>query len=605
MIPKKATNPSDSTEYSVVGIDYGAFYYATRLTSVTLPEGLEYIDSCAFRNSSLKSIEIPASVTRLGSEDKTSPINNPVFSSANRHDIESVTFAENSQLKIIGSKAFQYCENLKELDIPDGVTYIGSMAFGGCDSLTELEIPAGVTDLGFDNIPTVGIFSSRYYGALDDWDNLKNVTFAEGSPYEKDENYVLYCNDDTLVTVLDDTISSVTVRDGTKEIAARAFFKCSNLKTVYLPDGLETIGKDAFTYAPSKNTADANILEYINIPASVTSIGENFLKGALKNDGSSIIVMQGDTPPEIGSGAFVSGNNTEYEFTLIYPAEAKTAYVDAGLVSEDDDKGISFSLSLEPTTLDLLTGDTKTIIVTATKPEGNGLKVTSSNTAIATAELSADGNTITVTAKGAGTATISVSIANDNIALVTKTCTLTVKDAWTVKLDGVEKKVEKGKSLTFPSAPTKPGYIFLGWRGADGTMYGAGTAEFSPNATLTRAMVWAILARLDGETITGDTWAADAQEWAVAKGVSDGTNPMGAVTREQLVTMLWRFRGEPAADTQLTAPDAGTVSDWAATAMHWAVENGIIEGDENGMITPTATATRAQAAAIFMRFIEG
>lgn len=155
MIPEKATNPSDSTEYSVVGIDYGAFYYATRLTSVTLPEGLEYIDSCAFQNSSLKSIEIPASVTRLGSEDKTSPINNPVFSGAGSRVIESVTFAENSQLKIIGSKAFQYCENLKELDIPDGVTYIGSMAFGGCDSLTELEIPAGVTDLGFDNIPTV------------------------------------------------------------------------------------------------------------------------------------------------------------------------------------------------------------------------------------------------------------------------------------------------------------------------------------------------------------------------------------------------------------------------------------------------------------------
>lgn len=137
MIPKKATNPSDSTEHSVVGIDYGAFYYATSLNSVTLPEGLEYIDSCAFQNSSLKSIEIPASVTRLGSEDKDSPINNPVFSGAGSRVIESVTFAENSQLKIIGSKAFQYCENLKELDIPDGVTYIGSMAFGGCDSLAN------------------------------------------------------------------------------------------------------------------------------------------------------------------------------------------------------------------------------------------------------------------------------------------------------------------------------------------------------------------------------------------------------------------------------------------------------------------------------------
>ena len=68
--------------------------------------------------------------------------------------------------------------------------------------------------------------------------------------------------------------------------------------------------------------------------------------------------------------------------------------------------------------------------------------------------------------------------------------------------------------------------------------------------------------------------------------------------------MLWRFKGEPAVDFLLTSPDADTISDWAREAMRWAVSNGIIEGDENGCITPTATATRAQAAAIFMRFVE-
>ena len=66
--------------------------------------------------------------------------------------------------------------------------------------------------------------------------------------------------------------------------------------------------------------------------------------------------------------------------------------------------------------------------------------------------------------------------------------------------------------------------------------------------------------------------------------------------------MLWRYKGEPAVDFLLTAKDADTVSSWAYEAMRWAVSEGIIEGDGTGLITPAATATRAQAAAIFMRF---
>ena len=139
----------------------------------------------------------------------------------------------------------------------------------------------------------------------------------------------------------------------------------------------------------------------------------------------------------------------------------------------------------------------------------------------------------------------------------------------------------------------------------NGLMNGTGAYTFSPNATLNRAMVWTVLARLDGvNTDGGATWYEKAQAWAVAEGVSDGTDPMGAVTREQLVTMLWRFKGEPKAGFQLTSPDADKVSDWACEAMRWAVSEGIIEGDENGMTDPTGTAARAQAAAIFMRFIE-
>ena len=138
-----------------------------------------------------------------------------------------------------------------------------------------------------------------------------------------------------------------------------------------------------------------------------------------------------------------------------------------------------------------------------------------------------------------------------------------------------------------------------------GLMDGVDTHEFAPNATLTRAMVWTIIARAEGvDTTGGSSWYAKAQEWVVAKGISDGENPSAAITRQELVTMLYRLAGEPTVSGTITAPDAASVSSWASDAMVWAMNIGLIEGDENGAVTPTATATRAQAAAIFMRYIE-
>ena len=58
-------------------------------------------------------------------------------------------------------------------------------------------------------------------------------------------------------------------------------------------------------------------------------------------------------------------------------------------------------------------------------------------------------------------------------------------------------------------------------------MDGTSATTFEPNGTMTRAMVWAILARVDGETVTGAAWATDVRAWAMAEGVSDGTDPNG------------------------------------------------------------------------------
>ena len=138
-----------------------------------------------------------------------------------------------------------------------------------------------------------------------------------------------------------------------------------------------------------------------------------------------------------------------------------------------------------------------------------------------------------------------------------------------------------------------------------GLMNGTGSDTFAPNASTTRGMLMTVLARYAGEDTTGGaTWYEKGMNWAKAKGVSDGTNPTVNITREQLVTMLYRYAGSPAANGSLdNFSDAASVSSYAVNAMQWAVANGIVNGS-NGKLNPKNNATRAEVAAILMRFCE-
>ena len=138
-----------------------------------------------------------------------------------------------------------------------------------------------------------------------------------------------------------------------------------------------------------------------------------------------------------------------------------------------------------------------------------------------------------------------------------------------------------------------------------GLMSGTGSGSFSPNAPTTRAMLMTVLARYAGEDTTGGaTWYEKGMNWAKANGVSDGTDPNANITREQLVTMLYRYADSPAADSSLTAfADNATVNLYAVSATQWAVANGIVNGS-NGRLNPQNNATRAEVAAILMRFCE-
>lgn len=138
-------------------------------------------------------------------------------------------------------------------------------------------------------------------------------------------------------------------------------------------------------------------------------------------------------------------------------------------------------------------------------------------------------------------------------------------------------------------------------------MQGYGENEFYPDGTVTRQQVWMILARMSDATPSN---MAVARGWAMANGVSDGTNPTAYVTRQQFVAMLWRYAklqdwdvsvGE---DTNiLSYNDAFDVAEYAIPAMQWACDSGLMNG-KDGNLMPAANTTRGQIAAMFQRFCE-
>lgn len=134
---------------------------------------------------------------------------------------------------------------------------------------------------------------------------------------------------------------------------------------------------------------------------------------------------------------------------------------------------------------------------------------------------------------------------------------------------------------------------------------GTSAVTFSPSASMTRAMIVTALARFDGvDTASGSTWYEKGAQWAVANGISDGTNLDRTLTREQLVSMLYRYAGTPATASDLSGfADSSTLSPYAEKAMSWAVETGLISGVGSNTLAPKKQATREQVAAVLARFI--
>ena len=151
-------------------------------------------------------------------------------------------------------------------------------------------------------------------------------------------------------------------------------------------------------------------------------------------------------------------------------------------------------------------------------------------------------------------------------------------------------------------------YDEIAWAYENGYMSGTSTTAFTPGGMVTRQQVWMILARMAGANPTD---MAAAKAWAVANGISDGSNPGSPVTRQQLATLLYRYAVLYGYDVSvgestniLSYADVGQLSEYAFPAMQWACGKGIIRGTGDGStLTPQGTATRAQLAVMLYRFM--
>ncbi len=200
------------------------------VTSVTIKEGTRTIAASAFSGcSSLISITIPNSITSIGSN---------VFSLC--RNLTNITIPDSATS--IGGSAFSYCSSLTSITIPDSVTSIGTWAFDNCSNLTSITIPDSVTSIG-----SYVLSGTAYYNNESNW-----------------ENGLLYINNHLINAKSD--VTSVTIKEGTRTIAASAFYGCSSLISITIPNSVTNIGYYAFSYCSS--------LTSITIPDGITSIEE-------------------------------------------------------------------------------------------------------------------------------------------------------------------------------------------------------------------------------------------------------------------------------------------------------------------------------------------
>ena len=599
------------------------------LTAITLPDGLQSLGRGAFDTcTSLTNTTLPAAITAVPGK---------CFADCTK----LLTVDYKGTVTAIGDLAFESCKSLVTAPIPATVTELGASAFNGCVALTDVTLPAGVTA-----IPD-GCFQGCT--ALADMKLPGTVTSVGHSAF-------------TGCTALGDVRCYGAPPTVQPAGAAEHSFEPAIVTIHYNPDpvygwtfdadgkwqGYTVSGKGACLhtgYGTHENTVPATCGEAGRVDTicsncgDVVSTKEIPATGAHTWDNGTVTTEPTETTPGVRTFTCAVCHATRTE---AIPATGEHTFV--------------FTKNIAPTCTadgyDLYTcsgcGATeKRNSKPALGHKWDSGKVTTEPTETApgvrtyTCTVCGETRTETIPATGkhthkwdAGKVTTEPTATTPGVR--TYTCTICGQ----TKSEIIP---ATGGSSVCPGGPSCPSYGFSDVAGPSdwshegidycvrrSLMVGTGVGTFSPDMSCSRAQIVQILYNLSGDKtdygnyylpftdVAPGAWYYDAVAWAYDNDVVSGTSattfaPNDVITREQMAVILYGYTAEFApeftgnAASLNTFPDAGSVANWAYTAMSWAVGNGLISGMGSGGVSylaPQGSATRAQASAIIMRYCQ-
>ena len=470
-----------------------------------------------------------------------------------------------------------------QVTLPESVTHIGRYGIAMCSKLTGMSIPKGVTGIGDFGLAGNGL-------------------------------------------------TAVTLPDGMQSLGRGAFDSCASLTNTTLPA--------AITAVPGKCFADCTKLLNVKYAGTVTAIGDLAFESCKALTAAPIP----ETVTEIGASAFTGctalkdvrcygaapavepGNSEAHSFE---PATVTVHYNPAmNWTLDADGKWQGYTVSDKGACLHTDYGTTeRTVPATCGKAGRVDTICGNCGEVISTRELPPTG------AHDWDNGTVTTAPTETTPGVRTFTCTVCSQTR--------TEAIPATGASTCTGGPSCPSYGLHDVAGPDywahkgidycvrnRLMSGVGAGTFSPDTACTRAQIVKILYNRSGNQtdysyyylpftdVAPGAWYYNAVAWAYYNDVTSGTSatmftPNAAITRQQLVTFLYRYTVKYAPEFTGNAapisafPDAGSVANWAYAAMSWAVGNGLIKGlphDKTDYLEPGGSTTRAQVATILMRY---
>ena len=599
------------------------------LTAVTLPDGLQSLGRGAFDTcASLTNTTLPAAITAV-----------PGKCFADCTKLLNVKYA--GTVTAIGDLAFEGCKSLTAAPIPETVTEIGASAFTGCTALTDVTLPAGVAAIpdgcfqgctALKDMKLPGTVTRVGHNAFTGCTALGDVRCYGAPPTVQPAGAAEHSFEPAIVTIHynPDPVYGWTLEaDGTWQ-----GYKVSS-KGACLHTG----------YGTTENTVPATCGEagrtetICDNCGEVVSTKEIPATGAHTWDNGKVTTEPTETTPGVRTFTCAVCGQTrtetipatgahDYQFTKnVAPtctADGYDLYTCSGCGATEKrnskpalgHKWDSGTVTTEPTETTpgvrtytcTVCGEVKTEVIPATGAhthKWDAGKVTTEPTA---------------TTPGVRTYTCTICGA-------TRTETIPATGGSTVCSGGPSCPSYGFRDVAGPADWSHEGIDYCVRRSL---MVGTGVGTFSPDMACSRAQIVQILYNLSGDKtdygnyylpftdVAPGDWFYEAVAWAYANDIVAGTSastfaPNDVITREQMAVILYGYTAKFApeftgnAASLNTFPDAGSVANWAYTAMSWAVGNGLISGMGSGGVSylaPQGSATRAQASAIIMRYCQ-